>query len=220
MYTVFTFRLENSSLEFPTSVCDPYILLARCYPTQSIVSVSTLILRRVAHNVNDNETPELVEHHKDYNDNLTPLYQAFCLCKDLSLHEQFYVDFPPSLDDQINFPKAQNRLRKPTYKTQDDFIVPDGSSQEVFATAELEQALSGIQGAEDDKNPPTEQENPWTLNLEWLAELLCSSPDDTPLARRSLAQRISMTQALDLIETEISDSSVPLAPGIVSLYVA
>ncbi|KAL9032782.1 MAG: hypothetical protein Q9214_007816, partial [Letrouitia sp. 1 TL-2023] len=105
---------------------------------------------------------------------------------------------------------------KPTSKIQDDFIVPDGSLQEVVESAEAEQALSGIQEAEGDEGPTTE-EDPWTLNFEWLVELLCSSPDDSPLARRLLAQRISMTQALDLIETEISDTSVPLAPGIVSL---
>ncbi|KAL9613999.1 MAG: hypothetical protein Q9167_001479 [Letrouitia subvulpina] len=214
LHTVFTFELENSSLEFPTSVCDPYILLAGLHSTQSIVNVSTLILQRAAYNVF--ETSKLFEHGQAYNDNF---YQAFYLCKDLSLHEQFYVQFPPELDDQVSFPKAQSRSRSPksACKIQDDFIVPNGTLQEVVESAEFEQALSGIQGAKDDEGLTTDEVDPWTLNFEWLAELLCSSPDDSSLARKLLTPCISMTQALDLIESEISDTSLPLTHGIVSL---
>ncbi|KAL8817140.1 MAG: hypothetical protein Q9223_003968 [Gallowayella weberi] len=169
---------------FPSIDCDPYLLQIPGHDVFKASHRSTLVLKAVQYT--DNEIHDRGESNSAHQKRDNWLLRCMVLHGDLSLHEFFLDASSPKVHPVVEGPRSLARARNPksSYRVHDDFIIPNGLSEDDVQTGADQTSSFYPQGNAHLSNVLYQDlpvsEDQWTLSFEWLTERL-KSPSGPPL---------------------------------------
>ena len=214
LVTVYTFQYVHSQGR-AISMLDPYILpLAReddsrerleSIDDRNRSSLSTLVLRPLTYGSLTNSAASGLA--QQYMDEGCQFYQLTKFNNNLEISERLYVQPPIQPSASLQAPRVRTRRQEPKTPSmhKEFFFVPDGIV--------LEETLNVMNDAAFEATslalPKEAEEDPRTINLEWLVQILYNSTVD----RDAQGMNIAIGEALDMIKAAIQSEEIVDCPG-------
>lgn len=230
--TIFTFQLSASPVNLPTSVSDPYILpldekkegdssASLDYSHRESHSICNLELKAVRYKARDKSNQS--ELGSRYRECGIRFFQLTLLYSNLHLRQCLYAGFPAAQSIHVQSPQIQRcaRLFKNPAKVIDyDFIVPNRYPIENREHLACGSSPQRIDQKESGAEASVSEEDPWTLNFEWLKnEIERNTFKSTDLGGPPFSTFAPLEQCLDLMGSAILDKLENRTPGLISLSV-
>ncbi|KAL8800309.1 MAG: hypothetical protein Q9182_005272 [Xanthomendoza sp. 2 TL-2023] len=169
---------------FPSIDCDPFLLRVPGHDVFKDLHRSTLVLKAVQYT--DNELHDRGESNSAHQKRSNWLLRCMVLHGDLSLHELFLDASSSEVNTVVEGPRSLGRARNPksSYRVRDNFIIPNGLSEDDVQAGAVQTSSFKFQGDTKLSDVLSQDlllsEDQWTLNFEWLAERI-KSPSGPPL---------------------------------------
>ena len=149
-----------------------------------------------------------------YFENDVAFYQLSLLTNDLALSESLYAQLPKEFDAELCAPNTISRLEiaKTPAKIFGTFIVPNGYVDRDDKDSPRNRTTEERSDAENRASPAVLDEDPWTINFEWLeTEIYGNLTDASPAT--------AFLENLEFLRTEIGDRVASGGPTMETLYV-
>lgn len=211
--TIFTFGMSQSPLSIPLSISDPYLLILAGRESNSKVhdhqhwsgnhpSISSLELRPARYGFQKGSTPSGLGAF--YREKSVRFYHLSTLFSDLSLQKCVYVGQAATDSSHISLPVAQYRQeipKTPMFVLEDGFIVPNRVSAKGWEDPNLEPELQIALKKEGGGYQSNTDEDPRTLNFEWLERGIQSLLTRLSTSDTDKSSRTNLDECLEIIQT-------------------
>lgn len=228
--TIYTFGISKSYAGFPQSLSDPYILPLYTKDYNGRATIEQNDIHGEVNPIFDLDL-QLIDYENGggliasglgsvYQTGGVKFFQLSTLHNDMSLRQCLYVGLSAADPINVETPETQQVTKTPeplARVVQDDFIVPDRYPIEDLENINLRPLFEpkGIEVFKTEPLPP--DEDPRTLDFEWLGKYLRVPPSPSDLQGGPSPPGVPFEQCLDLIRSTILDKLAVCRSGVESM---
>jgi hypothetical protein len=224
--TIFTFRMSQHPLGTPLSISDPYLLPLTDSGSKSesndpqqlseeSPSLRSLELRCVKYQSRRRSNPS--GPGALYREKSVRFYYLSTIYSDLSLRQCLYVGQEATDPTDVQLPAVQNResiLKTPMFISKDGFVVPNRVSAKDWEDPNLNFGPRGGSERRDGRYKSTTDEDPFTLNFEWLEREVQSLSGPSSKPKIQDFSGANLDQCLQSVQSIIEDKLQSSTPGL------